>query len=102
MFSENLIRAVKLKCYISIYEDDSEMQERLLNLMSDAQTEVSHLIGLPCNFDFSAAGPARALFLNYMWYSFNDAQNEFESNYLSDIIKCRDYYSVNLGDENAD
>lgn len=100
MFSEELIRAVKLKCYIPLDETDYETLERFSVLMNDAQVEVSHIIGLPSDYDFSAAGLAQSLFKNYMWYSFNDAQSEFEDNYLSDIIKCRDYYAVkNMGDE---
>lgn len=100
MFSEEFIRAVKLKCYISLDNNDLEISERLLNLMQDAQIEVTHIIGLPENFDFSAAGPARALFLNYIWYSFHDAQNEFKSNYLEDILNCRDYYDVKTEGDN--
>lgn len=95
MFTQELIIAVKLKCYIPLEENEPETIDRLNDLMQDAQIEVSHMIGLPSDYDFSQAGPARALFKNYMWYSWNDAQNEFEDNYLSDISKCRDYYSTN-------
>lgn len=103
MFTEELKRAVKLKCYISLDETETETLERLSTLMNDAQAEVSHMIGVAEDYDFSKPGPARALYLNYMWYSFNDAQNEFEDNYLSDVIKCRDYYAVNgTGDNDED
>lgn len=95
MFTEELKRAVKLKCFVPLEENEPETLERLSILMNDAQAEVSHMIGVAEDYDFSKPGPARALYLNYMWYSFNDAQNEFEDNYLSDIIKCRDYYTVN-------
>lgn len=94
MFTEELKRAVKLNCYIPLDETETEILERLSIRMNDAQVKVSHLIGIPEDYDFSRPGLARDLFLNYMWYAFNDAESEFEDNYLSDIIKCRDYYAV--------
>lgn len=91
--NETLVQKAKLKCYIE-KEQDGELLDRLTMLLEDAQIEVAHLIGVEEDFDFSKPSLARELFLNFVWYAWNDAKDEFEHNYLSDIMKCSAYYGI--------
>lgn len=94
---ETLIQKAKQKCYIERTED-GELLDRLTMLLEDAQVKVAHVIGVSEDFDFAKPGLARELFLNYIWYAWNDAQDEFEHNYLSDIMTAQAYYGIKTGE----
>lgn len=89
-----LIEAVKDKCYIT---DDSTATERRLNrLITNIGTKTKRLLGVSSDFDFEEEGNEEELdlFLNYCWYEWNDAGNEFKTNYLDDINSLRNKYKV--------
>lgn len=92
--STNLLEKVKRKCYIT---DTSEITTlRLEDIITNANTKLKRLIGVSDDFDFEAKGNEEELdlFLNYCWYDWNDASNEFKNNYLGDIISIRQKYEV--------
>lgn len=86
-----LLTIAKSKCYITT--DEAEVMNRLQRIVDDAQVKISRLIGAK-NIDFTQAGEERELFLNYVWYAWNDAENEFKTNYLDDILALRLKYEV--------
>lgn len=95
-----LIRKVKLKCYITDNSDETE--ERILDIVDDAIISLSHRLGIYSSFDFSSPSQERSLFLNYCFYAWNDALDEFESNYLSDILQIRHKNEVKQSEESEE
>ena len=89
-----LLERVKRKCYIT---DTSEVTiSRLNDIITNGLTKIKRLIGVSSDFDFEAKGNEEELdlFLNYCWYDWNDASNEFKTNYLSDINSIRHKHEV--------
>lgn len=102
MENNSLLKLVKEKCYITDSIDEKSknvIDNKVNNLIEDAKIKVAEMIGLKHNFDFSKAGLARDLFLNYCFYAWNDVANEFKNNYLKDIMTARFYYGINKDDK---
>jgi len=92
--SNTLLEKVKRKCYIT---DTSEFTNlRLTDITSGALTSIKRLIGVSSVFDFEEEGNEEELnlLLNYCWYDWNDASNEFKNNYLDDINSIRHKHEV--------
>ena len=87
-----LIDKVKKKCYITDISDD--MIDRLKDIVDDAIIKISKKLGIVGDFDFSKPSQERDLFLNYCFYAWNDSSDEFDQNYLNDIMQIRNYYEV--------
>lgn len=94
---KNLIDKVKNKCYIT--DSSEETEARLTDIVDDAIVSLTHQLGLASDFDFSAPSQERALLLNYCFYTWNDAQDEFTANYLSDILQIRHKNEVKRNEE---
>lgn len=89
-----LLERVKRKCYIT---DTNEVTiSRLNDIITNGLTKIKRLIGVSNDFDFEAKGNEEELdlFLNYCWYDWNDASNEFKTNYLGDINSIRQKHEV--------
>lgn len=102
MSEEPLLNLVKSKCYITDSTDKNAndiINLKISNLISDAKIKIAEMIGLQHDFDFSKAGLARDLFLNYCYYAWNDVANEFKNNYLKDIMSARIYYGIKKDNE---
>lgn len=92
--SQNLIDKVKRRCYIT---DTNELTiNRLSDIIINSLPKVRRLIGVNANFDFELEGNGEELdlFLNYCWYAWNDASNEFKDNYLDDINSLHHKHEV--------
>lgn len=99
--SEELFQIAKSKCYLT---DDLSPEEktRLQYIVEDAIVKIAHYIGVPSDFDFTQPGFARELFKNYVWYAWNDCEEEFASNYQNDIYIAQNYYSSDESESAAD
>lgn len=89
-----LIDKVKRKCYIT---DSSQLTtEKLHDILNSALPKIKRLIGVSNDFDFEAEGNEEelALLMNYCWYDWNDATNEFNENYLEDINSLHHKHEV--------
>lgn len=96
--NNGLFEIAKSKCYLT--GDISADEENRLNMIiGDAIFKVSHYIGVPSSFDFTQPGFARNLFENYVWYAFNDCEDDFIHNYMQDIAIAKEFYEL-TGDEN--
>ena len=94
MISETLLEKVKRKCYIT---DTNEVTiSRLTDIITNGLTKVRRLIGVDSRFNFEKSGNEEELdlLLNYCWYDWNDASNEFKTNYLGDINSIRHKHEV--------
>ena len=92
--NETLLEKVKRKCYIT---DTSEITiSRLNDIITNGLTKIKRLIGVSSDFNFEQKGNEEELdlLLNYCWYDWNDASNEFKTNYLDDINSIRHKHEV--------
>ena len=87
-----LTEQVKRKLNITWSDEDTDA--RVDDLVSSAQVTLRHKLGLPDEFDFSTAGLENVLFLAWCLYEWNHAANEFDANYLGDILQVRQKHEV--------
>ena len=87
MEKEELIDIAKRHCYITSKE--STINDRFKIVYNNAIVKIKELIGCNENYDFNKPGLAQELLLNYCLYAWNDQISHFETNYMSDIQKCR-------------
>ena len=94
---DELASMVKRK--LNITWSDEETDARVKEIMLDADKEIRHKLGLAESFDFSKPGQERNLFLSWCLYEWNHASNEFDANYLNDILQCRQKRPVEYENE---
>lgn len=100
--SDALFEQVKRK--LNITWTDEETDSRVNDVINSAEVVMRHKLGVSDTFDFSAAGQENMLFLSYCLYEWNHAANEFDANYLNDILQVRQKYEVEsyeVSDESA-
>lgn len=71
---------------------DKDTDERITSITEDAIVHMHDLLGMPGEPSpdaFLRPGTTKMLFENYCLYCWNDVPDEFEKNYLSDILKVR-------------
>lgn len=91
--NETLLQQVKRK--LNITWSDTDTDNRVSDIIAQAETVMLHKIGITDTaFDFSESGIVNVLFLAYCLYLYNHCENEFENNYLSDILQARAIYEV--------
>lgn len=92
---EKLLEQVKDKCRIT-WEDPST--ERIIKdeIIPSACSIIRFKIGIPedMEFDFTASGIEHRLFINYCYYAWHDAEDDFETNYSADVAHARRIWEV--------
>lgn len=79
---------------LNITWDDDDTDARLSEIIEDGIVELADKIGISDGFDFSQPGQERKLLLAYCLYGWNNALDDFESNYASDILQARERWEV--------
>lgn len=92
MADNTLTALVKRK--LDITWSDEETDARVADIIAAAEPTMRHKLGLPESYDFAAVGQERSLFLSYCLYEWNQAANEFDGNYLNDILQVRQKWAV--------
>lgn len=92
MADTTLTALVKRK--LDITWSDADTDARVADIIDAAEPTMRHKLGLPEGFDFAAVGQERSLFLSYCLYEWNQATNEFDGNYLNDILQVRQKWAV--------
>ena len=90
--AETLTDLVKRK--LDITWSDEVTDTRVADIVAVAEPTMRHKLGLPEGFDFTAPGQERSLLLSWCLYEWNQAANEFDGNYLNDILQIRQKWSV--------
>lgn len=90
--SDALFDQVKRKLNITWSDDDTDA--RINDIITSAEYAMRHKLGTPEDFDFAEVGQENMLFLSYCLYEWNHAANEFDGNYLNDILQIRQKYEV--------
>lgn len=90
----SLCALVKRKCKITW--DDPDTDERVTEIVENAAEAMRHKLGISGASPevFLSAGLTKTLFENYCMYDWNDATEEFDKNYLKDILTERHRYEV--------
>ena len=100
MADTTLTALVKRK--LDITWSDADTDARVADIIDAAEPTMRHKLGLPEDFDFAAVGQERSLFLSYCLYEWNQAANEFDANYLNDILQVRQKWAVRGVSDDAD
>lgn len=79
---------------LNITWDDDDTDARLSEIIEDGIVELADKIGISDGFDFSQPGQERKLLLAYCLYGWNNALDDFERNYASDILQARERWEV--------
>lgn len=96
---ESLLADVKLT--LKITWNNANTDKELSSMIDDTEVYMNHLLG--AEIDYSAPGMFHKLFLNYCLYAHSNCSNEFESAYLTDILRCQEYVAVQQrGTQNED
>ena len=90
--SGTLFDLVKGKLNITWSDEDTDAE--INRIIEDGQIEMRRKLGTPDDYDFATEGQERKLFLSWCLYEWNHASNEFDSNYLNDIMQIRQKYEV--------
>lgn len=92
---DKLVGQVKDKCKITWSDDTTERVVRD-ELIPSACSIVRFKIGIPddVDFDFAEAGIEHRIFINYCFYAWHDAEDDFERNYAADIAHARRLWEV--------
>ena len=89
-YSEDKLNAVKR--HLNITWSDEDTDEKLSDMMMDAEVELNHILG--AEIDYFCPGMARRLYMNYMVYVWNECINEFEDAYRKEINRIRRLFKV--------
>lgn len=76
-----------IKNHIDITWSDEQTEKKLTEYMEGGIKKIDSLTGVEKNYLIT--GIARDLLFTYCLYAFNKVTNEFEKNYLSDILKLQ-------------
>lgn len=96
--NETLLQQVKRKLNITWSDEDTD--GRVSDIIEQAKTVMLHKLGITDNaFDFSESGIVNVLFLAYCLYLYNHCENEFDTNYLNDILQARSIYEVKQNED---
>ena len=88
MFTPELFEQVKRKCNVTWQDNDTDA--RLKEIIESAIPTLIHRLGISDpDFDFSLLGQENLFFLNYCFYEWNHALNEFLDNYSDDMATIR-------------
>ena len=90
--SGTLFDLVKGKLNITWSDEDTDSE--INRIIEDGQVEMRRKLGTPESYDFTIEGQERKLFLSWCLYEWNHASNEFDENYLNDILQVRQKYEV--------
>lgn len=75
--------------------DDPDTEARVTDHMASADAVLRAKIGIPdASFDFGDPGVENLLYLNYCYYAWNDAEDDFFANYEHDIAQARRKWEV--------
>lgn len=84
----------KVKRKLDITWSDEDTDARVDDIIDTAIPTMRHKLGLPEGYAFEEAGPELNLLLAWCLYEWNHAADEFDANYLGDIIQVRNKWAV--------
>lgn len=89
-----------LKNELNITWEEEETNLRLSRIIANAMLTMNRKLGL--DIDYTESGQEQELFLAYCVYVYNNCANQFDENYLNEIMQIRQYYEVKQYEESED
>lgn len=86
--------AERVRRKLRITYSDPDTDERVDDIMEQADADLRGLLGIDDDFSFEQPGTEQVLFLAYCFYEWNDALDDFGANYATKIAQCRDRWLV--------
>lgn len=86
----DILEEVKQELYITWKDENTDT--RLINQIKRAEYKINDYAGT--QLDYSKDLEARDLLVNLVRYMWNNVTDQFESNYMSDIVMLRAKYQV--------
>ena len=83
-----------VKRKLDITWSDEETDARVADIIAAAEPTMRHKLGLPDGYDFTAPGQEQSLLLSWCLYEWNQSAQEFDMNYLNDILQVRQKWAV--------
>ena len=83
---------LELKDRLNITWDEEETNRKLNIILKNAKATLDFKLG--AIIDYALEGQEQELFLNYCRYVYNNCANEFDDNYLNEIMQIRQLYEV--------
>lgn len=94
MSEQTLLDQVKSKLHVTWDDEDSNARIES-DIMPTAEQELRSLLGIHDDaFSFVDPGTEHLLYLNYCYYEWHDAADDFEEHYASKIARCREKWMV--------
>ena len=104
----SIISQLKRKCRVDTFAryDDARLRE---DIVPDAAASLAGDLGMTteeaATFDWSEPSRERTLLVNLCFYEFNDAAEQFGTDFADEIAKCRDarlaaQHAAEAADEN--
>lgn len=91
---DRLFSQVKRKLRVT-WSDESTDATIRDDIMPNAEQELRSLLGIDDDaFSFADPGAENMLFVAWCYYDWNDCVDDFESNYASQIARCREKWMV--------
>lgn len=90
-----LIESAKRRCKITWSDNDTDLA--IKEMVEDSLVIMKSKLGMSEGADiviFTQPGRERDLWKNYVLYMWNNQQDMFDSNYLSEIMQARRKYEV--------
>lgn len=84
----------KVRRKLNITWDDVTTESRVSDIIDDGIITLRHKLGTPDGYDFEASGQEQNLLLAWCLYEWNHAVDEFDVNYLNDILQIRHKFEV--------
>lgn len=90
-----IVGQVKAKCRITWVDSGTESIVAE-GIVPSALSVIRFMVGIPdsVDFDFSEPGIEHALLLNYCYYAWHDAEDDFGKNYAADLAFARRKWEV--------
>lgn len=90
-----LAKQVKDKCRIT-WTDEATDQTIADELVPNGCAAIRFFVGIPdeVDFDFSLPGTEHRLFVNWCYYAWHDAEDDFAKNYSAEIAQARRFWEV--------
>lgn len=92
--------ASQVKRKLNITWDDQDTDARIADMATNAVPTLAFKLGVnDTAFDWSDAGQENLLIVNYCFYEWNHAANEFDAAYSDDIAQVRAKWEVKQFEE---
>lgn len=97
--SADLMNKIKRKLNVTWFDPDTDA--RIEDIAESGIIAIRHKAGIPESYTFEAPGQEQNLLLAWCLYEWNHSIDEFDGNYINDLLQMRQKYDVEQYKESA-